>query len=257
MPGRDDDRDDDAQLKSLRQVWLSMRDEDPPTRGLDALMAAARSHAQILAKPTLWQRFVTAMRRPPMLALATVMVLLGGVLILTRHGDELEKAPTAPPPAADTLTPAVRDPSGVRTKAEVVDKPVIEKAVQTTKPVPVSRPHLAHPPTQTPPPSNDDGFAAHTRGELHETPPPRTQAPMGGALKADATVEPKQPPKQPNEVLVDQLAAQVRSAMTRGDCETAKTIGARLARQDSSYYRDHVATELAKCTAPTNATEAR
>jgi len=241
MPGRDDDRDDE-QLKSLRQVWLSMRDEDPPERGLDALMAAARSHAQILAKPTLWQRFISAMRRPPMLALATVMVLLGGVLILTRHGDELEKAPSAPPPQSDTLTPAVRDSSGVNTKAPV-DKPVIEKALQTTKPVPTSHPHLAHP-TQTPPPSNDDGFVSHTRGEEQEA--PKTTAPMGGAGKADATVA-----KEPNEVLVDQLAAQARSAMTRGDCETAKSIGARIARQDASYYRDNVASALAKCTSAT------
>ena len=133
MPGRDDGRDDE-QLKSLRQVWLSMRDEDPPERGLDALMAAARSHAQILAKPTLWQRFISAMRRPPILALATVMVLLGGVLILTRNGDELEKAPSAPPPQTETLTPAVRDPSGVRTKAPV-NKPAVTKSWQTTTPV--------------------------------------------------------------------------------------------------------------------------
>jgi hypothetical protein len=255
MSGRDDDRGngagDDAQLKALRQVWLSMRDEDPPERGLDALMAAARSHVQILAKPTLWQRFVSAMRRPPMLALATVMVLLGGVLILTRHGDELEKAPAAPPPQSDTSVPAIRDSSGVRTKADVVDKPVIEKAVQTTKPVPVSRAHPTHPTAQTPPPSADDGFVRPTRGERQEASP--GSAPPAGAAsgKADATIA-----KEPNEMLVEQLAAQARSAMTRGDCETAKTIGARIARQDASYYRDHVANELAKCTS-SNATEAR
>lgn len=247
MPGRDDDRDDDEQLKALRQVWLSMRDEDPPERGLDALMAAARSHAQILAKPTWWQRLISAMRRPPMLALATVMVLLGGVLILTRHGDELEKAPAAPPPQSDTLAPSVRDSSGIHTKAEAVDKPVIEKAVQTTKP-PASRPHSAHP--TTPPRSTEDDFVSQPRGEQQEA-PPKTTATMGASGKADATIV-----KEPNEVLVDQLAAQARSAMTRGDCETAKSIGARIARQDATYYRDNVASALAKCT-PSAATEAR
>ena len=43
--------DDDPQLKSLRAVWLSLPDEDPPERGLSELMAAARVKAEAMAKP--------------------------------------------------------------------------------------------------------------------------------------------------------------------------------------------------------------
>ena len=40
MADQDDDDADMKQLKQLRQVWLAMPDEDPPSRGLDALMPA-------------------------------------------------------------------------------------------------------------------------------------------------------------------------------------------------------------------------
>ena len=45
-----DEDPDDPQLKSLRAVWLSMRDsdEDPPDSGVSALMAAARSQLSLI-----------------------------------------------------------------------------------------------------------------------------------------------------------------------------------------------------------------
>jgi hypothetical protein len=254
---REDDDDEDPQLKSLRQVWLSMRDEDPPTRGLDALMAAARSHVDVLAKPTLWQRIVAALRSPPILALATVMILIGGVVLFTRHSDELEKAPTAPAPL-DRSKPAVRDlelhsePTTTPPAKLVVPDPA-DKEVQhpptLQPPHPVSRPRTTSRPRESPP-LTDDSFAA---GQNHDAMPrPAGHGTLSGASeeKLDGKKDTKAP-TPPNEVLVEQLATQARSAATRGDCETARSIGARIARQDASYYRDHVAGDLSACTATT------
>jgi hypothetical protein len=222
--------DDDPQLKSLRQVWLSMRDEDPPSSGLDALMAAARSQVEVPAKPPLWQRIVSALRRPPMLALATVMILIGGAVIFTRHRNELEQAPTAPSALPDRSRSETRDVQlhsvpqpppklGVPAPTGLPDKPPTKHAV----PPPVTRPRHA-----VAVPATDDGFAA---GQDHEA-------------QKDAKAA-------PNTVLVEQLATQARSAVTRGDCETARSIGARIARQDASYYREHVAGDLSACTSTT------
>ncbi|HEX5062646.1 MAG TPA: hypothetical protein VFV99_24910 [Kofleriaceae bacterium] len=89
------DGDDDAQLKSLRAVWLSMPDEDPPERGLAELMAAARVKAEQMAKPSLWQRLAALLRRPPVLALATVLVLIGGAVFIGQRHSKMEVAPEA------------------------------------------------------------------------------------------------------------------------------------------------------------------
>jgi hypothetical protein len=85
------DRDnDDPQLSSLRAVWLNMPDEDPPERGLAELMAAARVKAEEMAKPSWWQRLVASLRRPPVLAFATLLVLIGGAVFIGQRRDKLE-----------------------------------------------------------------------------------------------------------------------------------------------------------------------
>ncbi len=95
----DDDVDvEAAKLRQLRAVWVAMRDEDPPDRGLAALMSAARAQADMM-KPTVswWQRVLAAMRRPPVLALATVVVLIGGTIAITQRRDSMnvEMSPTS------------------------------------------------------------------------------------------------------------------------------------------------------------------
>lgn len=95
--------DDDDGLKSLRAVWLSMPDADPPERGLADLMAAARVKAnEMTVKPSLWQRFMDSLRRPPVLALATVMVLIGGAVLVGNRSQDMDAQPTVSAPAAET-----------------------------------------------------------------------------------------------------------------------------------------------------------
>ena len=103
MTDHGDDGDDDPQLGGLRAMWLSMPDEDPPARGLGELMAAARIKAEEMATPSLWQRIVAMMRRPPVLALATVMVLVAGAVLVGNRHEKLASAPVATQDSANEM----------------------------------------------------------------------------------------------------------------------------------------------------------
>jgi hypothetical protein len=107
--------DDDPQLRALRAVWLTLPDQDPPQRGLAELMAAARAHAEVMARPSWWRRLLDALRRPSVLALATVVLLIGGALFVSQHDRALAPTPERAPanagpagatPVETTLPPA-------------------------------------------------------------------------------------------------------------------------------------------------------
>lgn len=102
MTDHGDEGDDDPQLGGLRAMWLAMPDEDPPARGLAELMAAARVKAEEMAQPSLWQRIVAMIRRPPMLALATLVVLVAGAVLVGNRKDKLAEVP---PVTEQTLAP--------------------------------------------------------------------------------------------------------------------------------------------------------
>jgi hypothetical protein len=86
-PGPDvEGESDDPKLRAMRAVWLTMREEAPPDRGLAELLSAARAKAaSMAARPTMWQRLLAAMRRPQMLAVATVLVLISGAVLVGRR----------------------------------------------------------------------------------------------------------------------------------------------------------------------------
>jgi len=83
----DDDPDNDPLMRSMRSVWLGMRDEEPSSNGLAELMAAARTQADAMRpKAAWWRRTLAVLVRPPVLAVATVLVIVGGAVVLGRHG---------------------------------------------------------------------------------------------------------------------------------------------------------------------------
>lgn len=210
--------DDDERLKSLRAVWLSMPDEEPPERGLADLMAAARMKAEQMADqvaekavasaepaaPSLWQRFLDLMRRPPVLALATVMVLIGGAVLVGRRGDKMESAPT--------VAPTQSAPEGASTGASPPAAAEIERADN------------AAPPAE-PAPASAAGSAMTTASEAgaddRKAPAPKHGvAPTREANKVQtaAPVEEKQEPVRTAPVaddLLDQTAT-----LDDGDRET-------------------------------------
>jgi hypothetical protein len=239
---------DDPQLKALRAVWLSMRDsdEDPPDSGVSALMAAARSQAMQMAPAPWWKRMLDQLRRPPVLALASLLVLIGGAVLLTKH-DAIEKAPTSAPAQEKELPHSNLDIGGGVPPAATVSPSVTPDTAEAKDKQLVPPPVHRHPTAHT---SSGAGKGMSSPGgAIAPTAPPRTDAAFesGDSRAATGTAQKAATDLPPSQVLVDQLAAQARRAAKRGDCENAKAIATRIAGQDAAYYRDHVAGDLAAC----------
>ena len=191
MAEQDDDDRDLKQLKQLRQVWLAMPDEDPPTRGLDALMAAARTQAEAMQpKPSLWKRMLATMVRPPALAFATIVVVAGGAVLVNRHHDELDATSTVPdttrlekqqPGSAAAVVP-VPPAAGEKLATGLVEAKDLGKEQGSASPV-------MPPPTPKPPPQI-------THAATAKKPPP---VPLPLPPPADH--------KAPEESAVDELEA--------------------------------------------------
>jgi hypothetical protein len=105
----------DPQLRAMRAVWLAMRDEDPPDRGLADLLAAAHHKAGAMQpRPSAWQRLLAALRRAPVLAIATVTVLIAGAVLIGRRVSLEGGAATAPSPSIqrDAASPGSAEGAG-------------------------------------------------------------------------------------------------------------------------------------------------
>jgi len=240
-----------------------MPDEEPPERGLAELMAAARVKADAMTRPSWLQRMFAVLRKPPVLALATVMVLLGGVVLIGKRKEQLE--PTPPPRierptiSAPTGSAAV---GGAPTEAPVDEvKPAEalerEKREEPTQPTP-PRPARRHAPasntatTPSPPPPRVESakkpatsFDDDTKLESDSAPGAMT----GGEAQAAEPPKASAAPKQDRATPVSQYFTQARTAATRGDCAAARVLAGRIAKQDAQYYRDVVVNDatIKKC----------
>jgi hypothetical protein len=255
--------DDDPQLRALRAVWLAMPDEDPPSRGLDALMAAARVKAgEMTAVAPWWRRVLDVLRRPPVLALASVVVLIGGAVLISQREDvkqgpalrqREDRAPEqqkqiapAAPAVAPTLETKPEPPPEVvnpHAGADTIEppRPVVPHHHESPKP-PVARPPSGiTAPAFTP--------ATKTAPKLDEAKRPQAGEDAFGATDAAVTDDKEATTRGPRQTMVDQLLVQSRTAANRGDCENARLIAARIQKQDGTFYRERVATDTAiqKC----------
>jgi hypothetical protein len=126
--------DDDPEIERLRDVraaFRAMPEEDPPERGLADLMAAARAKAdemrpvtqgmepgdRVLAVPW-WKRLGAMFRRPSVLAFATVLVFVGGAVLIGRRGDEDVARPTVEPKGSPPAATTSAAGSGAMAKEE-------------------------------------------------------------------------------------------------------------------------------------------
>ncbi len=161
MSVNDDDLGgDEDQLNQLRTVWVSMRenDEDPPDRGLDALMVAARTKAaDMTPAPSegFWGKVLTVFRRPPVLALASITVLLGGALFIAGRRDKMQVDPSVADrqeqqvaPGAGSVAP-VSPPDrellpGTPSASSAVQPPPPETSppIEVTRPATTTRPRI-------------------------------------------------------------------------------------------------------------------
>jgi hypothetical protein len=295
--------DDDPEIERLRNVrsaFRAMADEDPPERGLAELMAAARVKAEEMKPVPWWQRIAATLRRPSVLALASVLVLIGGAVLIGRRGDDevaRPKVATEPPPAAATGGAAPAGAAGSSASVGGEDRMGDEKRDRAMAPDDqvIARPE---PPKPTKPPSDDAPRPANLTPPVHHSTrsPVVTATPPADKVKevpADPQVardpEPKPTPKEtkdksgeaagkeelvvqgqtdtaqpappvanveagavdgrrgaaPRRATPEQMLQQCRSAADRGDCAAAKTIAARIAKDDAAFYRDRVAKDAA------------
>ena len=251
----DGDSHDDATLDRMRSMWRELPDEEPPTRGLAELMAAARINAEVLARPSWWRRISDLLRRPSVLALASLMLLIGGAVLVTHRGARDEMPAASTPSVGSATKEAPIEP--MEKTLGPAGSPVVP--LQTQSP---SAP-ATHAPTRS--------FHKAAQTSTESTPRVQPVQPVGGApaglsvpdpAPAPGPTPPRAPPETviesdgaprgPREVLVGDLLEQCRAAATRGDCETAKLIAARIARRDAAYYRSNVPTDvtIAKCLPP-------
>ncbi len=223
--------DDDAKLKSMRAVWLQMRDEDPPDSGLAELLAAARTKAETLSQPSWWQRVVALLRRPPVFALATVMILLGGALLI---GRTIETSSSPAPPLE------------------------IKPDSESTKGRAISTEHLPEAPR--PPPVNETPrgpTVSRTAPPPTPPPPPPGQAPRDealdikerafGAVKADTfdQTEAADGALDGRDDAGADLAKQCAAAARRGDCAAVRSLVQRIAPAQRTRVTKDAA--VAKC----------
>jgi hypothetical protein len=208
--------------------WLSLPDEEPPERGLAELMAAARAKAEIMASPPWWKRALALARRPPVLALATVVVLVGGVIIVHREPAEVS-SPVASPPTAPETAPA--EPAGfgvAQPPPPAVTEPHVETKHVTTHAVmkaDTQKAEIAAP--------NDDGnergaVAPNDDGVEHGAVAPNDDGVERGAVA----------PKQPSDEL-----ARCRTAAARKDCAGARACAKQLEAESPQFYKANVAND--------------
>jgi hypothetical protein len=145
---RDREPGSDRQLRAMRAVWVEMRDEDPPDHGLAALLAAARHQAEAMQpRPTAWQRLLAALRRPPVLALATATVLIAGAVLIGRRIPR-EPAPALSASQDEGAGPPLSTPLDHTTHRT-------RQAMERGDALAVPAPQPAAPPPAAPPPERD------------------------------------------------------------------------------------------------------
>jgi hypothetical protein len=225
--------------------WLSLPDEDPPERGFAELMAAARAKAEIMANPPWWKRVFELLKRPPVLALATVVVLIGGVIIVHREPAEVSAPVAAPPPATEPtpIEPAAFGAAQLPPPPAVIDSKGVGGRRQKGAESKAEKGKLARP---------DNARVETGRAEVQKT----EEVPVGDEavqqqIATGTAIEP--PPVDHTAVSKPQLAkkraqapvdslARCRAAAANKDCAGLRACAKQLEIDDPQFYKANDAT---------------
>jgi len=272
-----DDEDDgvDRMAGSMRSMWREMPEQEPPMRGLDALMVAARTQAAVMAPEPehepWWRRAMAMLVRPPVLAAATAVLLVGSTVMLTRRSDDAVSSPTtqtfgereggAWPANAKTEGGIDRDgrdaaPGGNAGAAPERQPPTVARPLRP-RPHRVAEP--ATPPLVTEQPAvtgqteQHDKLSVATKKEDEKQPRPGDVKqgvevkPADQVSEADAPAVAPTPTALPAAALVsvDQLIKQAEVAAGRKDCAAVRVTTERIRRLDGNVYKSRVATQPA------------
>lgn len=182
---------------TAHEPWLSLPDEDPPERGLAELMAAARVRAEEMAaaRTPWWKRAGALLMRPPVLALASVLVLLGGLFVVTssHKGVSPEPTPIEAPAAPDAVAPAAAAPAPAPAAAAPAPTAAMGSAtdaIPAVQPVPALGVSEAH--------GSTAGFAAPKAYAPKSHAPARVVSkPVPAHHEADKAASFEEPPPPP------------------------------------------------------------
>ncbi len=240
----------------LGKLFRELPDEDPPDTGMPALMAAATAKAREMRAPpklSLFARFIETFKRPPVLAFATIVVLIGGAVIVKRHGDEI----AVDQRAADTSVATSSAPTMHEVERAPEAPPPPEPVVELAKPITPAmhvKPKPIAPPPVVPSPKADpiSPEVAIATGDVAPIVRPTPTAPPRGmtiATDSDSVATNKQTAKAPVPVSAEQLLHECQTAANRGDCAEVRTIATRIQTSNAEFYRARVVKDaaIAKC----------
>ncbi|MBA2543034.1 MAG: hypothetical protein H0V17_25560 [Deltaproteobacteria bacterium] len=287
MTSKNDDDDAlDPMMRSMRSVWLDMRDGDaePPARGFAELMAAARVKADAMQPETTepwWRRGFAMLVRPPMLAAATVVVLVGGAVVLSQRNTEVPmRSASTDHTLRDAEAPAgklgaARDsPSGAgsaaaapsfetattdhaapvvseRSRRPRAAAPAIVREQVKDLPQPPAEPHAG---AKLPADDNAERGVQIADEQEQDLAPKAVKGTDGtgrasqsdGVVASDKVPTARRPVSPPP---TEPLIKQAEAAAKRSDCAVVKTTAERIRKLDSNVYKARVVTQpaIARC----------
>ena len=248
-----DGEGNDEALRSMRPVWLAMRDEEPPAQGLDALLAAAGAKADQMRSKDSWSRSaLVLLARPAVLAATSVIVVIGGGLLISaglspHASSELDVRESTPSirqtDVRATALPVKDTERGAPTPSEPAARAAGSNRAERVQPARMHRgPQVPSPDSEqenTERPAADDPVAEPSVSQAGGV---LIGEDVGAVRNAPRSAERRDPNSGAN---VEQLVKPAILAASNKDCPAGREIAERIKKLDTNGYRTRVVTQPA------------